>query len=92
MAQCAAPQALSRGEFGVERLVLRPLVNQSHLALFMATIGLAFFLEGLGEMIWGGDVRVLGRGAACGQPPPAGGPHAKEVAALEGLLQVVRRP
>jgi len=45
--------------FAVERLVLRKLVNQSQLALFMATIGLAFFLEGLGELIWGGDVRAL---------------------------------
>ena len=29
-------------------LVLRPLVNQAQIMLFMATIGLAFFLEGLG--------------------------------------------
>lgn len=43
----------------VERVVLRKLVNQPEITLFMATIGVAFFLEGLGEAIWGGDVRVL---------------------------------
>ncbi len=45
--------------FAVERLVLRPLVNQPHIILFMATIGIAFFLEGFGELLWGGDVRKL---------------------------------
>jgi len=34
--------------FAIERLVLRPLVNQEHIILFMATIGLDFFLEGFG--------------------------------------------
>ncbi|WP_259781607.1 branched-chain amino acid ABC transporter permease [Aestuariispira ectoiniformans] len=43
----------------IERVVLRPLVNQAHIILFMATIGVAYFLEGLGEMIWGSDVRPL---------------------------------
>ena len=33
--------------------MLRPLVNQEPLTLLMATIGLTFFLEGLGEFIWG---------------------------------------
>src|SRR5436189_89353 len=37
----------------IERLVLRPLVNQEHIILFMATIGLTFFLDGFGEMVWG---------------------------------------
>ncbi|MDJ0684344.1 MAG: branched-chain amino acid ABC transporter permease [Alphaproteobacteria bacterium] len=45
--------------FAVERLVLRKLVNQEPIILFMATIGLAFFLEGFGETIWGSDVRPL---------------------------------
>ncbi len=43
----------------VEALVLRHLVNQHEIILFMATIGLAFFLEGFGEMMWGGNVRKL---------------------------------
>ena len=43
----------------IERLVLRKLVNQSPIILFMSTIGIAFFLEGFGELIWGGNVRPL---------------------------------
>ncbi len=39
----------------VERLVLRPMVGQEEIILFMATIGLFFFLEGFGETIWGGN-------------------------------------
>jgi branched-chain amino acid transport system permease protein len=45
--------------FGIERVVLRPLVNQPHIILFMATIGLNFFLEGFGEMLWGANVKRL---------------------------------
>lgn len=45
--------------FAVERLMLRPLVNQSHIILFMATIGLTFFLEGFGELLWGSNVKKL---------------------------------
>ena len=43
----------------IERAVLRPLVNQEHIILFMATIGLNFFLEGFGEMVWGANVKKL---------------------------------
>src|SRR5205809_1813158 len=43
----------------IERIVLRPLVNQEHIILFMATIGLNFFLEGFGEMVWGANVKKL---------------------------------
>ncbi len=45
--------------FAIERLVLRPLVNQEHIILFMATIGLTFFLEGFGELLWGSNVKRL---------------------------------
>jgi branched-chain amino acid transport system permease protein len=45
--------------FAIERLVLRPLVNQAHIILFMATIGVNFFLEGFGEMMWGANVKRL---------------------------------
>jgi branched-chain amino acid transport system permease protein len=45
--------------FAVERVVLRPLVNQEPIILFMATIGLNFFLEGFGEMLWGANVKRL---------------------------------
>jgi branched-chain amino acid transport system permease protein len=43
----------------VERVVLRPLVNQEQIILFMATIGITYFLRGSGQIIWGGDVRPL---------------------------------
>ncbi len=42
-----------------ERVVLRPLVNQNEITLFMATIGLSFFLEGLAQLTWGSTVRKL---------------------------------
>jgi branched-chain amino acid transport system permease protein len=42
-----------------ERVVLRPLVNQPQITLFMATIGLTFFLEGLTQAIWGNTPRAL---------------------------------
>jgi branched-chain amino acid transport system permease protein len=45
--------------FAIERVVLRPLVNQEYIILFMATIGLNFFLEGFGEMLWGANVKKL---------------------------------
>jgi branched-chain amino acid transport system permease protein len=45
-----------------ERIVLRPLVNQPQISLFMATIGLAFFIEGLSQLLWGTDVRPLDLG------------------------------
>ena len=50
--------------FGIvtERFVLRPLVNQPAITLFMATIGLSFLLEGLSQLIWGSDVRRLDLG------------------------------
>ena len=44
---------------GVERFVLRPLVNQPDIILFMATIGLTFFLIGLGELIFGGEPKTM---------------------------------
>jgi branched-chain amino acid transport system permease protein len=43
----------------IERVVLRPLVNQPRITLFMATIGLAFFIEGLAQGVWGAAVRGL---------------------------------
>jgi branched-chain amino acid transport system permease protein len=43
----------------VERLVLRPLVNQPDMILFMATIGLTYFLIGFGELVFGGEPKVM---------------------------------
>jgi branched-chain amino acid transport system permease protein len=45
--------------FAVERLVLRPLVNQPDIILFMATFGLTYFLIGFGELLFGGDPKVM---------------------------------
>ncbi|HXW25271.1 MAG TPA: branched-chain amino acid ABC transporter permease [Xanthobacteraceae bacterium] len=45
--------------WGVERLVLRPLVNQPDIILFMATFGLTYFLIGFGEMVFGGEPKVM---------------------------------
>jgi len=42
-----------------ERFVLRPLVNQPQITLFMATIGLTFLIEGLAQIMWGANVRGL---------------------------------
>src|SRR5262244_4522099 len=48
--------------FAIERVVLRPLVNQPPFTLLMATIGLTFFLEGFGELVWGSNVKKLSLG------------------------------
>jgi branched-chain amino acid transport system permease protein len=45
-----------------EKVVLRPLVSQPEISLFMATIGLTFFIEGLAQLMWGADVRELNIG------------------------------
>jgi branched-chain amino acid transport system permease protein len=45
--------------FLVERAILRHLVNQEPIVLFMATLGLSYILEGLGDIVWGPDVKVL---------------------------------
>jgi branched-chain amino acid transport system permease protein len=45
--------------FAVERVVLRPLINQPDIILFMATFGLTYFLIGLGELIFGGEPKVM---------------------------------
>ncbi len=45
-----------------EKVVLRPLVNQPPITLFMATIGLTFFVEGVAQGIWGTSVRGLDLG------------------------------
>src|ERR687890_1412608 len=47
----------------VERVVLRPLVNQPDIILFMATFGLTYFLIGLGELIFGGNPKEMITGA-----------------------------
>ena len=43
----------------IERLVLRPLVNQEPIVLFMATLGVTYFLDGFGQTLWGSDIYTL---------------------------------
>jgi branched-chain amino acid transport system permease protein len=43
----------------IERVVLRPLVNQPPITLFMATIGLTFVLEGVSQLVWGSQPHGL---------------------------------
>src|SRR5664279_4871633 len=45
--------------FAVERLMLRPLVNQPDIILFMATFGLTYFLIGFGELVFGGNPKKM---------------------------------
>ncbi len=52
--------------YAIERVVLRPLVNQDEIILFMSTIGLAYVLEGVGDMMWGSDVKALDIGIPTG--------------------------
>jgi len=42
--------------YAIEFLVLRRLVNQEGIILFMATLGVAYFLDGFGQTIWGSDI------------------------------------
>jgi branched-chain amino acid transport system permease protein len=42
--------------YAIERLVLRPLVNQDAIILFMATLGITYFIDGFGQTIWGSDI------------------------------------
>ena len=56
----------------IERIVLRPLINQEQIILFMATIGLNFFIEGVSQGVWDSLVHPLdlsfclsGSGAGC---------------------------
>jgi len=46
----------------IERLVLRPLVNQDSVALLMATLGVSFFLDGFGQTVWGSDIYEINLG------------------------------
>jgi branched-chain amino acid transport system permease protein len=48
--------------YAIEYLVLRRLVNQEQIILFMATIGVTFFLDGFGQTIWGSDIYKINLG------------------------------
>ncbi len=50
--------------FVIERLVLRPLVNQDPVVLLMATLGVTYFLNGFGQSVWGSDIYEINLGIA----------------------------
>ena len=43
----------------VQRLIFRHLVGQEPILLFMATIGLAYLMEGFGDLMWGSEIKKL---------------------------------
>ena len=43
----------------VQQFVMRHLVGQEPIILFMATIGLAYFLEGVADLMWGSEIKTL---------------------------------
>lgn len=56
----------------VQRFVFRHLVGQEPIILFMATIGLAYFLEGVADLMWGSELKALNVCAAEGTCLPQG--------------------
>jgi branched-chain amino acid transport system permease protein len=48
--------------YAIVFLVLRRLVNQAGIILFMATLGIAYFLDGLGQTLWGSDIYKIDLG------------------------------
>ncbi len=50
----------------VEKFVLGKLVNQEPIILFMATIGITFFLDGFGQTLWGSDIKIMDVGLPTG--------------------------
>ncbi len=45
--------------WAVQKFIFKHLVGQEPIILFMATIGLAYFLEGIGDLMWGSDIKTL---------------------------------
>ena len=48
--------------WAIERLVLRHLVNQEPIILLMATLGIAYLLDGFGPMVFGSEVYSINVG------------------------------
>ena len=43
----------------VQKVIFKHLVGQEPIILFMATIGLAYFMEGFGDLMWGSEIKKL---------------------------------
>lgn len=48
--------------YAIEFLVLRHLINQEGIILFMATLGVTYFLDGFGQTVWGSDIYKIDLG------------------------------
>ena len=48
--------------WAVQQFVMRHLIGQEPIILFMATIGLAYFLEGVADLMWGSEIKTLNVG------------------------------
>lgn len=55
--------------WAVNHFIMRHLVNQEPIILFMATIGLAYFMEGFGDLMWGAEIKKLDVGLPQGLNP-----------------------
>ncbi|KIN63211.1 Branched-chain amino acid ABC transporter, permease protein [Sulfitobacter noctilucicola] len=58
--------------WAVQKFVFKHLVGQEPIILFMATIGLAYFLEGVADLMWGSELKALNVCAADGVCLPQG--------------------
>ena len=58
--------------WAVQHFVFRHLVGQEPIILFMATIGLAYFLEGVADLMWGSELKTLNVCASEGSCLPQG--------------------
>ena len=50
----------------LDKIVLQHMVNQAPIILFMTTIGLAYFMEGFGDIMWGADIKTMDVGIPSG--------------------------
>jgi branched-chain amino acid transport system permease protein len=56
LAFAAAMAMMVMAAWMIERLVLRKLVNQEGITLLMATLGIAYFMDGSGQTLFGSDI------------------------------------
>jgi branched-chain amino acid transport system permease protein len=64
LALAAVFTAMAAVGVAIERTVLRPLANWPPITLFMATLGLAYVVEGAAQLMWGAQVHALDIGVS----------------------------
>ena len=72
----------------IERIVLRPMVNQEPIILFMATIGLNYVIEGVAQGVWDADVHALDIGIP-DIPFDVGGVYLSQFDLYAGLIAAI---